>query len=227
MINNTTELYRLEQVSKSYAGPSEKIRILENIDLSIQQGESIAIVGASGSGKSTLLHILGSLDNPSSGKVYFQGKDLNMLSSNEQASIRNKNIGFVFQFHHLLPEFNTLENVAMQALIGGMNINKAKALAKEALELVGLEHRLTHNVTTLSGGERQRAAIARAILLKPKVLLADEPTGNLDIETGGHIAKLLLKLNEKIGMTLIVVTHNQELAVLMQRHLEMKSRRLI
>lgn len=227
MIAQEKELYRIENVSKNYKGPAEDVLVLENINLSIYEGESIAIVGASGSGKSTLLHLLGTLDNASEGSIYFQGQDLGKLTPEEQAKVRNSSIGFIFQFHHLLPEFSTLENVAMQAIIGGMDKKKAMNLAMEALELVGLTHRIEHNVTTLSGGERQRAAIARAILVKPKVLLADEPTGNLDQETGDKIAKLLLELNESIGMTLVVVTHNQELAVLMKRRLEMKSRRLV
>lgn len=227
MIENQGELYRLENVCKRYQGPAEDILVLENIDLIIKQGESVAIVGASGSGKSTLLHLLGTLDTASSGRIIFQGQDLGKLTPEEQAGVRNSHIGFVFQFHHLLPEFNTIENVAMQALIGGVESSKAFEMAEEALELVGLSHRTEHSVTTLSGGERQRAAIARAILVKPKVLLADEPTGNLDHDTGDKIASLLLDLNKKIGMTLVVVTHNPELAVLMNRRLEMKSRRLV
>jgi len=183
----------------------------------------MAILGASGSGKTTLLHILGVLDTASQGAVFFQGRDVTGLSEQEMARIRNREIGFVFQFHHLLPEFSPLENVAMQALIGGVSRSKALARAAEALALVGLENRRDQKVTTLSGGERQRVAIARAMLLQPKVLLADEPTGNLDEQTGEKVGNLLLQLNRELGTTLIVVTHNHALAELMNRRLELRS----
>ncbi|GFM37207.1 lipoprotein-releasing system ATP-binding protein LolD [Desulfovibrio psychrotolerans] len=216
-------LYELSDVGREYAGPAEKVTVLSGLDLTIDNGETIAVVGASGSGKSTLLHLLGTLDNPTRGTILFRGSDLNTLSPEEKAALRNREIGFVFQFHHLLPEFSTVENVAMQAIIGGVSRSKALGLAREALGLVGLQDRVEHKVTTLSGGERQRAAIARAILMRPAVLLADEPTGNLDERTGSAVAELLLRLNEELGMTLVMVTHNLELAGLMQRRLELRA----
>ncbi|MEZ7196411.1 ABC transporter ATP-binding protein [Pseudodesulfovibrio karagichevae] len=216
-------IYQLIDVSKEFDGPSEVVRVLRGVDLEIPRGESLAILGASGSGKTTLLHMLGTLDTVTSGKIYLNGVDLGTLGDRERAELRNKEIGFVFQFHHLLPEFSTLENVAMPAFIAGKGRNQGLRMAREALDMVGLAHRLEHKVTTLSGGERQRAAIARAILLRPKVLLADEPTGNLDEENGSRIGKLLTSLNNELGMTFIVVTHNPELAAMMHRRFELRS----
>lgn len=218
----TPVLYELSGVEKSCEGPAERITILKNMDLTVRAGESLAIVGASGSGKSTLLHLLGALDTPTAGKVLSRAKAADMTPV-EKAHFRNKKLGFVFQFHHLLPEFSTEENVAMQALIAGMNRSKALGLARQALERVGLSDRKDHRVTTLSGGERQRAAIARAILLEPRVLLADEPTGNLDQRTGDSVAELLLELNRTLGMTLVIVTHNREMAGTLGRCLELRS----
>lgn len=180
------------------------------------------MLGASGSGKTTLLHILGTLDTVSSGEIFLNDVNLSKLGDKQRAELRNREIGFVFQFHHLLPEFSTLENVAMPAIIAGKGRSEGIRLAKEALGMVGLEHRMEHKVTTLSGGERQRAAIARAILLRPRVLLADEPTGNLDEESGAMIGKLLVSLNEELGMTFVVVTHNPDLAGLMHRRVELR-----
>ncbi|OIQ51689.1 Lipoprotein-releasing system ATP-binding protein LolD [Pseudodesulfovibrio hydrargyri] len=216
-------IYQLINVSKEFDGPSEVVRVLRGVDLEIPRGESLAILGASGSGKTTLLHMLGTLDTVSGGKIYLNGVDLGTLGDRERAELRNQEIGFVFQFHHLLPEFSTLENVAMPAFIAGKGRSQGLRMAKEALDMVGLAHRLEHKVTTLSGGERQRAAIARAILLKPKVLLADEPTGNLDEENGSRIGHLLTSLNNELGMTFIVVTHNPELAAMMHRRFELRS----
>lgn len=215
--------YAVQGLQKTVAGPAGALTILRGVDLTVLAGESLAIVGASGSGKSTLLHILGALDRPTAGTVRFEGRDLAGLDATASASFRNHELGFVFQFHHLLPEFTTVENVAMQAIIGGMARNKALKLAEAALERVGLAERRDHSVTTLSGGERQRAAIARATLLEPKVLLADEPTGNLDGHTGEMVVELLLELNRGRGMTLVVVTHNRELAARMGRSLELRS----
>ena len=217
------ELYRVEDLGKTVSGPAGELTILSGLNLCVEAGESVAILGASGSGKSTLLHMLGALDSPTRGRVLFEGRSLNGLSSAEAADFRNRQLGFVFQFHHLLPEFSTVENVAMQAVIGGMERHEALKRAAAALESVGLAERSAHNVTTLSGGERQRAAIARATLLRPKVLLADEPTGNLDEKTGSMVMDLLLELNRTEGMTLVVVTHNRELAARMGRRLELKS----
>lgn len=214
-------IMELAGVSKRFSGPSELVNVLTNVNLSILAGESLAILGSSGSGKTTLLHMMGALDIPTSGKIFFLGQDLGALQPARAARIRNKDIGFVFQFHHLLPEFTTLENVAMPGLIAGIAHQRALALAHEALSLVGLDERAEHRVTTLSGGERQRAAIARAVLMRPKLLLADEPTGNLDEHTGSRVGEALSRLNKDLGMTLVVVTHNHNLAALMGRRLEL------
>lgn len=216
-------LYRLRGLSKHYNAPGEQIHILQDVSLDIQKGESIAIVGASGSGKSTFLHILGALALPSAGEVFFCGMDLVAATPAAKALLRNKGMGFVFQFHHLLPEFSTLENVAMPAIIGGLSHREAYERARVTLTQVGLEHRVNFNVSLLSGGERQRVAIARAVLQRPKVLLADEPTGNLDEKNGQLIAELLMELNASQGMSMIVVTHNPELAARMGRRFELKS----
>lgn len=217
------ELYRLEKITKAYVQGEEEVVVLADLDLTVQRGDTLAIVGSSGSGKSTLLQIMGSLDTPSSGQIFFKGKDISSLRWKDRALIRNHDLGFVFQFHHLLPEFSTRENVAMPGIIGGMECKVALAQADATLARVGLAHRLHHRVTTLSGGERQRAAIARAILLSPEVILADEPTGNLDERTGREVNELLLRLNADHGVTLVVVTHNFELAQCMGRTLELRS----
>lgn len=217
------ELYRVTHAEKKVESPAGELTILRDVDFTVQKGEALAIVGESGSGKSTLLHILGTLDKVTGGSVFFEGRDLSALSPAEAAHFRSRELGFVFQFHHLLPEFSTVENVAMQAIISGMARKQALALAEEALDRVGLSSRKDYRVTTLSGGERQRAAIARATLLRPKVLLADEPTGNLDGKTGERVAEILRDLNRETGMTLIIVTHNRELASCMDRSLEMRS----
>lgn len=216
-------LYKLEKLSKSFTSGPETITVLDRVDLCIEKGQAVAVQGASGCGKSTLLHILGTLDDPSSGKVFFAGKDLSRFSPEQKAALRRTEMGFIFQFHHLLPEFNTLENVAMPAVINGAARKKAHEAALEALEQVGLKHKAGQSVTTLSGGESQRAAIARAILPRPGVLLADEPTGNLDEVKGREVGDLLLHLNRELGMTLVVVTHNLDLASRMNINYELKS----
>ncbi|WP_291327950.1 ABC transporter ATP-binding protein [Desulfovibrio sp. UCD-KL4C] len=216
-------LYKLTGVGKEFEGPTEIVQVLNDVNLHVESGESLAIMGSSGSGKTTLLHILGTLDTASRGNIDFAGMNFNDMPAEKRAQVRNREIGFIFQFHHLLPEFTTLENVALPAMIAGIGRKEASSMAREALILVGLENRLDHRVTTLSGGERQRAAIARAVLLKPKVLLADEPTGNLDEKTGKMVGEMLVSLNEELGMTLIVVTHNIELAGIMKRRLELRS----
>lgn len=216
-------LYDLRGVGKEYHGPSGKLVIFSELDLCIQAGESVAILGSSGAGKSTLLHILGSLDTASQGEVLFRGQNLGKMNGEDRARLRNREIGFVFQFHHLLPEFTTIENVAMPGLIAGMDRDEAFSRAEKALEMTALVQRSAYKVTTLSGGERQRAAIARAILARPSVLLADEPTGNLDEKNGDTIGRMLFELNEELGMTMIIVTHNVELAQDMSRRLEMRS----
>lgn len=215
-------LYQFRDVSKVFAGVEEKLEIFKNLNLEVRQGESLAIVGASGSGKSTLLHLMGALDKPTSGQIFFEGMPLASMSRVEQAHFRNKSLGFVFQFHHLLPEFSAVENVALPGLIAGESMTTMLPRARELLERVGMEQRLKSMPATLSGGERQRAAIARALILKPRVILADEPTGNLDEQTGAQVGKLMLELNQELGTTLVVVTHNQELAANMDRALELR-----
>lgn len=216
-------LYSLRELGKEYEAPGEKIRILQAISLDIQEGETIAIVGASGSGKSTLLHILGTLASPTSGEIAFCGKNMTTLSPVEKAALRNRDMGFVFQLHHLLPEFSALENVAMPAIIGGVPRREALERARVVLDRVGILDRADFGVGCLSGGERQRAAIARAILQRPKVLLADEPTGNLDEKNGRLVADLLMELNADQAMAMIIVTHNPELAGRMGKCFELKS----
>ena len=216
-------LYLVEHAQKTVQSPAGELTILRDVSFEVQAGEALAIVGSSGCGKSTLLHILGTLDRATGGSVLFDGRDLSALSDAEAAHFRNRELGFVFQFHHLLPEFTTLENVAMQAVIAGMPRREALEKAADALDRVGLAERRDHHVATLSGGERQRAAIARATLLCPRVLLADEPTGNLDEKTGERVAAVLRELNRDMGMTLVIVTHNRELADSMDRSLELRS----
>ncbi|MDR2162118.1 MAG: ABC transporter ATP-binding protein [Desulfovibrio sp.] len=216
-------LYRLEGTGKEYDGPGEKITILRGIDLDIERHETIAVVGASGSGKSSLLHLLGTLATSSWGRIWFQGRDMAGMTPEEKARLRNEEIGFVFQFHHLLPEFTTLENVAMPAIIAGLPRAEALARAADMLSRVGLGARSGYNVTLLSGGERQRAAIARALVRSPRVLLADEPTGNLDEGNGRLVADLLLELHARMTMAMVVVTHNLEIAARMDRCFELKS----
>jgi lipoprotein-releasing system ATP-binding protein len=205
-------LLSVKKLTKNFEHGGKKLKILKSLDLKITQGETLAIVGASGAGKSTLLHLLGGLDIPSTGNIFFKDKDITKFNSNQLAKYRSEEIGFVFQFHHLLPAFTALENVMIPGLIRRISKIKAKAMAKEALKIVGLNHRLTHRPGQLSGGEQQRVAIARAIVMKPSILLADEPTGNLDSSTGEKINDLLFKLNEKLGMTMLIVTHNTKLA---------------
>ncbi len=217
------DLYRVMHAEKRVQSSAGELTILRDVDFTVKKGEALAIVGESGSGKSTLLHILGTLDRITGGSVFFEGRDLSAFDADQAAHFRNRELGFVFQFHHLLPEFSTIENVAMQAIISGMPRSRAMELAADALARVGLFERRDYRVTTLSGGERQRTAIARATLHCPKVLLADEPTGNLDEKTGARVANLLRDLNRNMGMTLVIVTHNRALAASMDRSLEMRS----
>lgn len=217
------EIYRFENVCKKFSGPGENLEIFKNINLIVEEGEALAIVGTSGSGKSTLLHLMGALDTPSTGSVHFDGRDMALTSPDAKAAFRNKTLGFVFQFHHLLPEFSAAENVAMPAIIGGSKRAEALPKAYALLERVGLGQRLESKINTLSGGERQRVAIARAVFMRPRVLLADEPTGNLDENTGAQVGALLAELNRELGMTLVVVTHNRELAAGMDRTLELRA----
>ena len=212
---------QVQQLTKSFGNGSKRVDVLKGIDLTLLKGEKAAIVGASGVGKTTLLHILGTLDRPTSGKVFYEKKDIFTLNEQELALFRNRRIGFVFQFHHLLPEFNALENTMMPCLIQGMTKQEASLKAEGILTLVGLKERLLHKPGELSGGEQQRVAVARALVLEPKVLLADEPTGNLDTKTGESVFQLLLELNRTKGVTLIIVTHNLALASLLPRQIRM------
>jgi len=197
------------------------VEVLRGVDLTFSRGEKTAIVGASGVGKTTLLHILGTLDRPTTGKVLYEGKDIYTLNEKDLALFRNREIGFVFQFHHLLPEFSALENTMMPCLIQGNPKREAVSRAEAILTLVGLKERLSHKPGELSGGEQQRVAVARALVLEPKVLLADEPTGNLDTKTGESVFDLLQELNQIRGVTLIVVTHNLKLAEKLSRQIQL------
>ena len=211
----------IRQLNKSFLHGGARIDVLRGIDLTIAAGEMVAVVGASGVGKSTFLHVLGTLDLPTSGTILFDGKDLTRLSSSQLADFRNRSIGFVFQFHHLLPEFTAVENVATPALIAGFSRAEAMKKGEALLDRVGLAHRLTHRPGELSGGEQQRVALARALVLEPRLLLADEPTGNLDSATGKQIHELFVELNRERGMTALVVTHNDDLARRMPRQVRM------
>jgi lipoprotein-releasing system ATP-binding protein len=215
------DLIQVQQLYKSFGNGAKQVDVLKGIDLTFNPGERAAIVGVSGVGKTTLLHILGTLDRPTTGKVLYRGKDIFTLNERELALFRNREIGFVFQFHHLLPEFNALENTMMPCLIQGISKKEAAFRAETILSLVGLKERLSHKPGELSGGEQQRVAVARALVLEPKVLLADEPTGNLDTKTGESVFHLLQELNQIKGVTLIVVTHNLKLASQLPRQINL------
>ncbi len=219
-----TPLLVVEKVQKSFFKGKKEIPVVRGVDLEIAKGELVAITGASGVGKSTLLHILGTLETPSSGKVYFgdERQDIFKFSEKSLSQFRNRSLGFVFQFHYLLPEFSALENVMMPALIAGYSRKVSEQQAKELLEFVGLKHRLDHRPSELSGGEQQRVAIARAVILRPKLLLADELTGNLDSENRSIVMDLLVRLNEATGVSILLVTHDSEIAKKMHRILVMK-----
>ncbi|MFB3885513.1 MAG: ABC transporter ATP-binding protein [Thermodesulfobacteriota bacterium] len=220
-------LIEVHHLSKSFGNGAKRVDVLKEIDLTFGQGERAAIVGASGVGKTTLLHILGTLDRPTAGKVYYEGKDVFTLNEKDLARFRNREIGFVFQFHHLLPEFNALENTMMPCLIQGIRKKEAALRAESILSLVGLSERLSHRPGELSGGEQQRVAVARALVLEPKILLADEPTGNLDTKTGESVFHLLQELNSIRRVTLIIVTHNLNLANQLPRQIHMADGRAL
>ncbi len=212
----------LENLSKTFFKDGNKIEVLRGLNLEIKKGESLAILGVSGAGKSTLIHILGTLDHPTSGNISINGMNIFAWNENKMARFRNSNIGFVFQFNNLLPEFDALENTMMPALISGMQRKLAAQKAYNLLEEVGLEMRTQHKPGELSGGEQQRVAIARALIMEPEILLADEPTGNLDTETGKKIEDILINLNATKKITLVVVTHNKLLSERMSRKIGLR-----
>lgn len=224
-INNI--VLKMDKINKNYIGENETLHILKDLDLEVRRGEFISIIGKSGSGKSTLLNLIGLLDRPDTGKLYIDGLDITKAKDSEKDLLKNKNLGFVFQFHYLLHEFTALENVMLPALINSTEPKKAiEARAKELLRVVGLEDRIKHKPTQLSGGEKQRVAIARALINSPKIILADEPTGNLDEETSEMIHSLLRKINKELNQTIIVVTHSKELANITSKILILKKGKL-
>ncbi len=219
-------LVAVKDVWKKFIHEDNEVVILRGIDLVIEQGEMLAVVGPSGAGKSTLLQILGTLDLPTSGTILYEGKDVTRYSASQLATFRNHRLGFVFQFHHLLPEFTALENVMMPGLIRGQSQGALEKRARELLDEVGLSHRVSHRPGELSGGEQQRVALARALVMEPKLVLADEPTGNLDSKTSEAIHKLFIDLNQRRGTTFLVVTHSRDLADRMDRTVSMRDGRI-
>lgn len=210
-MTNESPIIELKNLTKVYKNGVE-FRALDNANLIIKKGEFVAIVGPSGSGKSTLMHLIGLLDTPSSGALLIDGRDVTKMSDKERSSVRNRMLGFIFQYHHLLPDFTALENVMMPLLIAGKGRDEAKSIAEKLLKEVGLEDRMDHRPGELSGGQNQRVAVARALSCSPAIVLGDEPTGNLDTKTGDLIYELLRRLNKEYNQTFIVVTHNEELA---------------
>jgi lipoprotein-releasing system ATP-binding protein len=221
------EVLICRRVSKTYREGNLNTEVLKDIDLSVGRGEHLAIVGASGSGKSTLLHLMGGLDVPTSGEVEVGGQKLSQLNETQRGRVRNQSLGFVYQFHHLLPEFTALENVMMPLLIRRMDRKAAEQQANELLQKVGLGNRAAHKPGELSGGERQRTALARALVTKPACLLADEPTGSLDEKTAAHVLDVMLELNDKVGTSLVVVTHDMALAARLQRTVRLHDGQLV
>jgi lipoprotein-releasing system ATP-binding protein len=209
-------------LKKSYHKDGAHVEVLRGVDLTVREGETMAILGSSGAGKSTLLHVLGTLEPPTEGEILYFGKNVEGFSAEKVSRFRNREIGFIFQFHYLLQEFTALENVLMPALIAGEDRNKYEDRAKSLLEEVGLGHRMTHRPAELSGGEQQRVALARALVMNPRLLLADEPTGNLDSTNAKKIKELFLSLSESRGITIALVTHDEEIAKDFSRHLTMK-----
>jgi lipoprotein-releasing system ATP-binding protein len=217
-------ILRAKNLHREFVKEKDRISVVKGVSLDLMEGDCVAIMGSSGAGKSTLLHMLGTLDRPTHGDLYFGPKNINVwkMSDEELSDFRNRNLGFVFQFHYLLPEFTALENVMMPALISGMERDLAEKRARELLNFVGLGHRLTHKPGELSGGEQQRVAIARAVILRPKLLLGDEMTGNLDSENSKKVIDLLLDLNREFGIAILIVTHDSEVAARMKRVITMK-----
>jgi lipoprotein-releasing system ATP-binding protein len=217
-------LVTVKNVTKTFEHEGRSLEVLKGIDLEIERGEMVTIVGPSGAGKSTLLHLIGTLDLPTGGQILYGGRDVTRLGSSDLAEFRNQSIGFVFQFHHLLPEFTALENVMMPGLIQGRR--RLEDRARELLHEVGLSERLTHRPGELSGGEQQRVALARALLMKPELVLADEPTGNLDSQTSDAVQSLIFDLNRQHGITFLIVTHSRDFAAMMPRRVSMKDGRI-
>lgn len=224
---NRPPLYELSDLCKNYSHPGGDVEVLKGLDFSVEKGETVAITGPSGVGKSTLLHIMGLLDKPTNGLVCFDGTNITEISEAEMAKLRNRKIGFVFQFFQLLPEFSAIENVLMPGLIAGDSYKSLKSKGLELLDAVGLGHRYKHRPGELSGGEQQRVAIARSLIMGPEVILADEPTGNLDPDTGDEIEGLLRKLNASGNTTLVVVTHKESLSMSMDRRVTLHGGRLV
>ena len=216
-----------QQLSKTYKQGSVETPVLTNLELNVEKGELLAIVGSSGCGKSTFLHLAGALDQPTSGTVFINDVDIHQLDDKKRATFRNQYIGFIYQFHHLMMEFSAEENVAMPLLIRGDSPKAAKAAAREVLEQVGLSHRLAHRPSALSGGERQRVAIARALVTKPAIILADEPTGNLDFDTAESIYQLIKELNKQVNTSFVIVTHDLTLDAKMDRQLKLDHGQLL
>jgi lipoprotein-releasing system ATP-binding protein len=221
-----SSLLSVESLSKSFPSGDDTIDVLRGLSLELEPGEMLAVMGESGSGKSTFLHLVGAMERPDSGRILFNGRDLSALSNQELAVFRNQSIGFVFQFHHLLPEFTALENTMFPLLLRGVGFREAEERAKEILGEVGLSHRVSHQPGELSGGEQQRVAIARALVGRPSVLLADEPTGNLDEKTSGAIHELIVRIHRRYALTSVIVTHNPALAMLCGRRYRMVDGRL-
>jgi lipoprotein-releasing system ATP-binding protein len=220
-------LLRAEAVEKKFVDAGRDIWVLRGLDLQVAAGEEIAIIGQSGVGKSTLLHVLGSLEPPTAGKIFFEGHDLFTMDEREMAEFRNARLGFVFQFHYLLADFSALENAMMPALIARMTEREARRSAEQVLQVVGLADKMHRRPAELSGGEQQRVAVARAVVLRPRLVLADEPTGNLDPQTADEVHELFHRLNRELGLTLIVATHNERLSRSMDRTLRLREGKLL